>query len=269
MNVNFSIEGVPGLNAKLAKHPERLAAAALAQVKSQARLVAGSLAKGTAPVGFGETTRKKLVNIITAEITRAFPVNEIDSQNAGGIFKLLEKEFGKDLADAFWFQHKSGNRGAAARFVRRRGLPRGIDEREYDRRRRRKEGVGSEPIALATPGRVAALIRRREKRVGMAKAGWHQAAKAIGGRLRTETAGGKVVATFPRWVIAAGRGLSLGGARIRGGPLAEVSIYTSVRHSRGALAPSTLSRAVRDSQARLRKAALIAVQKENKKHFKR
>lgn len=269
MKVDFQIQGIDEIVGRFAKHPARVEKATESQLRSQARGLCKDLSRFTGPEGFGERARRQIAKFIESDVRKMFPANELSAANANQVFKLIKKQFGEEVADAFWFHFKSKDLERAGRFMRRRGLPRGVNESEYDRRRKRSGGVGGEPIALASKSRVESLIRRRQKRIGMAKAGWYQAARGVGGRLRTTNSAGVTRAAFPKWVIAAGRGMQLGGARFKGGSRMQMLIFSRVRHGRAALRSEVMTRALAATQVRLKKVLEKAIEAENKKHFKR
>lgn len=269
MNVGFQIDGLDRMNERLARHPERLAMAAESQLKMQARFLARDLARETAPVGFGERARAGIAKRVAQDVRLMFPANQLSQRNASRVYELIKAEFDEGTADAFWREWRKGNRAKAERYMRRRGIKRGVDENEYERRRKAGDLRGA-PIALAAESRVESMIRRRQKRVGMAKAGWYQAARGVGGRLRVTNSGnGKTVAAFPKWVIAAGSGLALGGATVQSGPRPMVTIFSNVRHGKKALRREVMAKALAATQVRLRKVVEQAVKAENKKRFKR
>lgn len=269
MNVSFQIDGLDRMNERLARHPERLAMAAESQLKMQARFLARDLARETAPVGFGERARAGIAKRVAQDVRLMFPANQLSQRNASRVYELIKAEFDEGTADAFWREWRKGNTAKAERYMRRRGIKRGVDESEYERRRKAGDLRGA-PIALAAESRVESMIRRRQKRVGMAKAGWYQAARGVGGRLRVTNSGnGKTVAAFPKWVIAAGSGLALGGARVRSGPRPMVKIFSKVRHGKKALRREVMAKALAATQVRLRKVVEQAVKAENRKRFKR
>jgi len=268
MNIDFNIEGLDRINQKLAKYPERLAKETLSQLKMEARSLSKDLAYETSPRGFGERARRQIAKSIDRDVRRLFPENELTTGNASQVYDILESHFDKGVADAFWLQFKSGNHEKASKFLRRRGLPRGVRAEEYETRRKQKGGVGRKPIALAARSRIESMIRKKQKRIGMAKAGWYQAARGVGGRLRTtSSASGKAVAAFPKWVIAAGRGLNLGGARVVAGANPSVTIFSDVRHGRKALKQGVMTRALARTELRMKKVLAKKIEAENRKNF--
>jgi hypothetical protein len=269
MKVDFQIQGLDEITGRFAKHPARIEKATESQLRMQARSLCKDLSYYTGPEGFGERSRRQIARFIEADLRKMFPANELSTSNANQIYKLVNQQFGEEVADAFWFHFKAQDYQKAGRYMRRRGIPRGVNESEYDRRRKRPGGVGGDPIALASKSRVESLIRRRQKRIGMAKSGWYQAARGVGGRLRTTNSAGVTRATYPKWVIAAGRGLQLGGARFKGGRQMQMLIYSRVRHGRAALRAGVMTKALAATQVRLKKVLEKAIEAENKKYFKR
>jgi hypothetical protein len=268
MNVDFKISGIERISGKMTRHPERLAKEALTQLRTQARSLCRDLAFETAPVGFGERARRGIAKSIERDLRRMFPANQLGPANGGRIYELVEHVFDKETADAFWYHYKAGDYNRAGRIMRRRGIPRTVDEAAYERARRDGK-LNGPPIALAAPSRVNALLKRKLKRIGMAKAGWYQAARGVGGRLRVTTGTGATKAAFPKWVIAAGSGLSLGGAGVRGGDRPRVVIYSKVRHGRRALGDAVMGRAIKRTERRMGKIMEKAIEAKNRKTFGR
>ena len=163
-------------------HPKRVEKASLSQLKSEARGLCRDLAFETAPVGFGGRARRGVAAAIERDVRRMFPVNELSVANGSRIYALVRETFDEEVADAFWYYYKRRDYQRAGRIMRRRGIPRSVDEAAYARALKNGRRLDDPPIALGSESRIASLIRKRQKRIGMAKAGWYQAARGVGGR---------------------------------------------------------------------------------------
>lgn len=268
MNFTMRMEGVESLKRKFQRHPEALEEEVLTVMKQEARTLALEYGYNTAPVGFEEGgPADKARERIRGEVERMFPSSRFgeDGINASGVYEVLHRHDPK-LAKLFWRAHKQGDVAAMEKLLRKRGLPRGIDREAYELRRSPRGGLnkGAEAIALTTPGRQGSYAKERQKRVGLAKAGWLQAAQAIGGRVRR---GGR--AAFPKYVRALARKeTGLGGAVVTGGGrIQEIRIFTRVRYGDRALPDARYRRANDVAEERFAKSLRIRLQHVNRKTF--
>jgi hypothetical protein len=105
--------------------------------------------------------------------------------------------------------------------------------------------------------------------VGTAKAGWHQAGKALGGRTRRNMtgAGGErwTVEKYPAYVRRVSRRFSgLGGAMV--GP-SKVTIFTNVNHAVEAMDERRKAGAEAEAERRFQRAMAIALERVNVRVF--
>lgn len=229
MQIDVTVDGIESLRRKLRDFPELLEKEVETVIRQAGRTLAIEYGFNTVPWGMREEQAEAHGRRLEKESQWMFPTRE----NPVHLYRLL-KQVDERMAKAYWALHKRGDQAGAERLLRKRGIPRGIREGEYESRRNAGGYVpyAAEPIAMAAPGRQESFIKKRKARIGLAKAGWLQAAQAIGGRVRRN---GREA--FPKYVrTIARRESGLGGARVIGrGRFVSVTIYTSVRYAERAL----------------------------------
>jgi hypothetical protein len=124
-----------------------------------------------------------------------------------------------------------------------------------------------EPVTLARKNERNKVIRESQATVGTAKAGWHQAGKALCGRMRRNIVGadGKrgTLERFPSYVRNLSRRYrGLGGAFVGKG---RVSIWTNVRHAAKAMSDSSQGAAEDKAKENFAKAMGFALEARNAK----
>ena len=271
IKIKADLTGLSKNVAKFRKHPELLHRETVSLLKQEGRELCKELCFNTLPFGFGDNSRQKFANRIDAEIRRLFPSKEYGPETAFLVYEVLQKTDLK-LAAAFWSAHKARDTTRAQKILNRRGSAGGVNESAYQSARANRGRVkrNADALAIAPASRVNALIKRQQKNIGMAKAAWYLAAKGIGGRLRSTGSGGKIKATYPKWVIATSRMGNFGGAYFRDNAIRpDITVFSRVRHGSRALPAHLYNRAIDRSEDALKKALLISIAKLNKKQFKR
>jgi hypothetical protein len=188
---------------------------------------------------FGFTDPEKFRKTIEAEVTRVF----ITRQNASGVY-LLIRDIDPIKAEAYWAAHKKGSTRRAADILNSVNIPRSTDVSLLKNARTGKNAhvpKKIKPRSLVTQGEQRAIINRQVKLAGFAKAGWVNAGRSLGGRLRTNTTSATgqrtTTETIPAWIRAVANKYKTSGGSTTGstetGAYAE--IYTSVRHAQNAL----------------------------------
>ena len=227
ITLNVNIKGADEFLAALKKHPEKISRTTESILRQEARNLATNFAAVTLPFGMREGGADVLKSRIEADISRLFPTED----SPWRIFELIKQQSEK-LALAYWHAHKSGDERAKVNILRRAKVPRGLNAGDHQQARKKGKVPGNaEPISLAPPGRLGAYIRQRQKKAGLAKAGWYAAATALGGRVRTRSAStGKSVQRFPKYVRTLGKTSGIGGASFIGGPRARARIWNTVSY---------------------------------------
>jgi hypothetical protein len=236
ITVNLKLKGADDYLAALKRHPEKVGRTTESLLRQEARALATNLAAVTLPLGMGENKASNLKARIEADVSRLFPTTD----SAWQVYELIKQSSPKHAA-AYWQAYKSSDERAMLNILRRAKVPRGLNPGDHQSQRKGGKVPGNAaPISLAPPGRRAAYIRRRQKKAGLAKAGWYAAATALGGRVRTRSARtGKSVQRFPKYVRTLGKTPGIGGANFLGGPRARARIWNTVSYIGSAL-PDTL-----------------------------
>ena len=264
VTVNLKLTGADDFLAALKQHPGKIQRSTESILKQEARSLATNLGAVTKPVGMGEGKASNLEKRIAADVTRLFPTTD----SPWRVFELI-KQTSEKHALAYWHAHKTGDERAMANILRRAKVPRGLNAGDHQAARVKGKVPGdAAPISLAAPGRAAAYIRRRQKKAGLAKAGWFAAATALGGRLRTRSRRtGKSVQRFPKYVRRLGKTPGIGGANFFGGPRARARIWNTVTYIGEALPETLYYTALAQAQTDFVKALNQSVQHLNKNKF--
>ena len=240
-------------------------------VKQQARSAAQNLGFQTAPYGFDAP--EKFLATIEAEVKRVFATRD----QPGAVY-LLIRQVDPIKAEAYWAAHKKGSRRRALDILNSVTIKKGTDISVLrDARTGRNGHVPKkiQPRALVTQSELNAMVKRQQQLAGFAKAGWYQAARGIGGRVRTNLvdADGKrsTKETFPAYIRKlANSSPGIGGARQGGGENSYwVEIFTNVRHAVDALPKSQEAKAMAAAKEAYTKACMEALKVLRSKIFKR
>jgi hypothetical protein len=237
MKMNVRMIGAAELDAKLAKLAEELRRSIPSLVKQQARSSATNFAFRSVPFGFQEP--EKFRATIEAEVRRVYATRE----NPNAVYLLL-RAVDPQQAEIYWSLHKKGKVRQANQILNSVSIQRGSDVGILKNARVGKGAHVPKKIAprsLVTSTELRAIVKRQVRLAGFAKAGWYQAARAIGGRLRTNftTADGVrgTKETFPAYLRKlANASPGIGGARQGGDEMSYfVEIFSSVKHAVEAL----------------------------------
>ncbi|MDH3603194.1 MAG: hypothetical protein OEU26_26570 [Candidatus Tectomicrobia bacterium] len=262
MKFDAKVDGVKELRRKFKNYPQLVDQEVVVGLKIEARALAIEYGFNTVPFGFGEETRSAHGKRIEKEVRWMFPSIE----DPGHVYRVL-RQVDVGMAAEFWRAHKQGDRAKMEKVLRRRTIPKGVDRGTYERRRNKGGYVPYQalPVAVVTAGRQASFAKEKKKTIGIAKAGWLQAAKAIGGRVRRQ---GKEA--FPKYVRAASRLVAgLGGAEVvEQGRFPSVTIYSEVRYAERALDSIRKHRAEVNAERRSAETIRKRLEHLNKKLFK-
>ena len=266
VTVKLKLKGADDFLEALKRHPEKVARSTESLLKQQGRNLATNLAAVTLPFGMSENNPAKLRERIEADVRRLFPTQE----SPWRVYELI-KQSSEKLAGAYWHAFKTGDERAMVNVLRRAKVPRGLDPGAHQGARvGGKVPTNAAPVSLAPPGRLGSYIRRRQKKAGLAKAGWFAAASALGGRVRTRSkATGKSVNRFPKYVRALGKTPGIGGALVLGGVRSRVRIWNTVTYITSALPDALYYQALDRAQDDFVKALNESVQYLNRRKFNR
>ena len=222
---------------KMARFSAELQRTLPSVVNQAARSCAIQYAYASQPHGFMDPEKFKLT--IVSEVARVF----ITRQNASGVY-LLIREIDPAKAEAYRAAHKKGSMRRAADILNSVNIPRSTDISILKNARTGKNAHVPKKIkarSLVTQGEQRAIINRQLKLAGFAKAGWVNAGRSLGGRLRTNntSASGQrtTTETIPTWIRAVANKYKDSGGSHTGSTAttAFAEIYTSVRHAENAL----------------------------------
>jgi hypothetical protein len=248
------VTGADEFSRNLKSYAKRLQRDTPSLLKQEARSLAVQLGQKTDPIGFGEPEQFR--EKVRRDVATVFAARS----NPGTVYRLLQKH-APHLAAAHWHSIKSNKPRASAEIIRRANLPTGLVEGAVTKARTGKRGGvprGAEPVSLVTESQLGSVQKRHAALVGLAKAGWYAAAKALGGRVRK--GGGRTGQTaeiFPAWVRKLARKFpGVGSAKIRGdaSTAPSVEISSSVQHATKALSNKLYEAALDDASSNLKKA---------------
>jgi hypothetical protein len=259
------VTGADEFARKLADYSKRLQRDTASLVKQEARALAVELGKKTYPLGWDDGNAEQFREKVRGDVSKVFAARS----NPGSVYLLLQQH-APHLAKAYWAAIKSQKPRAAAEIVRRANLPTGVVAGAMDKARTGKRGGvprSAEPVSLITESQLGVIQKRHAALVGLAKAAWYSAAKALGGRVRK--GGGRVGKTeeiFPAWIRKLARKFQgIGNAKITGGELRPtVEISSSVEHAQRAIGNRLYVSALSDSAANLKKALADAAKSKKR-----
>lgn len=280
MNTSARIQGGARLVQKFKDHPELLGRTARSIVIQEARALAVNYGAVTMPgpgmqqEGKVEAFRKE----VESDIRRVFATRT----NPSSIFQML-KESGAELAsglsiaNAYWNAFKKKQPRLMASLLRAAGLPQGLDPAAHKAARTGKNGrvaKGQKPVSVANDASLRVFVRKQRALVGFAKAGWYCAAKALGGRVRSNLRGAngtrRTEEKFPAYVRKLARRFpDAGGAIItENAGAVTVAIFTNVRHAVEAMPAHLKAGADAAAQQSLATALALGLRAANEKIFR-
>lgn len=178
VTVDFS-----GMNKKLAE-VIRLTKEEPAKVMIQeGRLLCVELAKATQPFGFDDKAKASGQDTIARDIAKVYAA-------PAEVFKAIELQNGKEMADGFWKAFQARSYAKATRILQDshtsfRGCPilpfdGGTAHKKRWSRGQVKGGFVASMV-LQTQTGMKPYIKQEQAKVGFAKGGWSNAAKLLGG----------------------------------------------------------------------------------------
>jgi hypothetical protein len=156
-------------------------------VRTAARVVAATMATHTLPFGHGSERPETFMVVVEGDVKRA----QVMQDELGLAYEEFKKQ-DESLAKLLWHAIKSGKKSLQRRLIEdltiAAGMTRGkVDKAVHEKARTtKKKGVPKKhvPRHIITSGGKSALdsfAKRKQKRIGYAKAGWAAAAKSLGG----------------------------------------------------------------------------------------
>lgn len=199
-------------------------------VMQAARTCAINMGYHTQPYGFSEVTANQFKLTVAAEVARVFTTR----QQASGVY-LLIRAVDPVKAEQYWAAHKKGSHRRALDILNSVALPNQPDISVLKAARVSKNAHVPKrytPRVLLTAPQQRALIKQQQDLVGLAKAGWYQAARSLG-RVRS----GDSVQVFPNYIRRVARQhAGLGSSRLtHQRNHARCTVSTNVRHANNAL----------------------------------
>lgn len=235
--MSYTVTGSAAIAKKMERFSADLQRSVESVLKQEARAACVSLCFHTLPYGFSPPAEKQKRKI-EGDIRRVFAIN-----GPGGITAVTELIKPRSMKLAMAYRHYAikGDFVKANKYLRQAGFTVGAVKREIHRAAR-TVGNSDVPKDFTPKDVVRADSRNRyviekQETIGTAKAGWAAAAKALGGRVRTnikDSFGNRSTAeTIPEFV----RKLTvkfkgLGGARVLP---KRVEVFTNVTYAQEAL----------------------------------
>ena len=222
---------------KMARFSAELKRTLPSVVNQAARSCAIQYAYASLPYGFMDP--QKFKDAIVGEVARVF----ITRDNRSGVY-LMIREVDPIKAEAYWAAQKKGSLRRAGDILNSVNLPRSTDISILKNARTGKNAhvpKKIKPRSLVTQGEQRAIINRQVKLAGFAKAGWVNAGRSLGQRLRTNNVAADgtrtTTETIPAWIRAVANKHKTTGGSSTGSTdtTAYAEIYTSVRHATNAL----------------------------------
>ncbi len=264
MKSGYSVQGDSALIRRLTKYPELIDRTADSVLRQEARALCVSYGFASEPRGLQERSAVKMTQRVGSDVRKVFA----SRQSPATVYELL-KVHAPHLANAYWHAHKKNKPRQMSAILTKANLPQGIQPADLKAARTgpgARVKKGQQPVSLATEAQLRAFVRKQQQLVGFAKAGWYAAAKALGGRVRSNTTasdGKRTTAeVFPGYVRKiASRFPGIGGATITPG---RVEIFTSVRHAAAALTATNYATATDRARASLAAALAQSIRALNR-----
>jgi hypothetical protein len=226
-------------------------------VMQAARTCAINMGYHTQPYGFSEVTANQFKLAVAAEVARVFTTR----QQASGVY-LLMRRVDPVKAEQYWAAHKKGSHRRALDILNSVALPNQPDISVLKAARVSKNAHVPKrytPRVLLTAPQQRALIKQQQDLVGLAKAGWYQAARSLG-RVRSGVVRADGSRTseeiFPNYIRRVARQhAGLGSSRLtHQRNHARCTVSTNVRHANNALSSVNRAKAQDSANEAFRKA---------------
>lgn len=268
MEIKLTLRGAKVLSNKIDRFAAELQRTRESVLAQEARAVCVSLGFHTLPYGF-DPPHPKFIGRITSEIRRVY----LTKENIYAIAELI-KPRSRNLALAFYRASKAGDTTKANRYCRDAGIA--VEMLDPSLHRGARTGPRGSVAKNYRPTTVTKAASRdkftREKiaTIGTAKAGWYAAAKALGGRVRsneTDAATGKrkTEEIFPGYIRKlANKFGGLGDARVTPD---RIEVFTNVTHGDEALSNGSLQTAIDTGKASFHAALQKSLSILRQKHF--
>lgn len=269
MRHSAKVTGAKELARLFRSHPARVQRETESILRQAGRGLAIEYGLATNPPNAGgEAAVGAFKERIADEIRTVYPTRDDHAK----VYRMMQKH-APHLAKAYWNAFKSQKPTKMAAILRQASLPQGgantgqLKSWRTGRRGRVDKRKGAAALVRAHEQRK--IIKNHQDLVGVGKAGWHQSAKAIGGRVRRnlQDASGKrtTVEAFPGYVRKVSRKFSgLGGAMVHAD---RITIFSNVRHAVEALDPRKKLQAEAEAEANFQKAMAFALSAVNEKYF--
>jgi len=237
MATGMKVIGADAFAKKLGNYPKLVDRTIESVLKQEARAVCVSLGASTMPFGLTESPRVEgQRQKVEKQVRQVF----LTSASGPGMERLITRR-SPALGAAFRRARKEGNKAQMARYMADAGVSEVSLNPSVHRSARTSYygGVekGYQAIDLVPQQQLETYVGKRRANVGIAKAGWYAAAKALGGRIRRNLVAddGKrsTVEIFPAYIKQLARkNHGLGGAKTTPG---RVEVFSNVAHARAAI----------------------------------
>jgi len=267
MSTPIKLTGADAFRAKLKAFADELPRTAESLLAQEARAFCVNAGFHTMPYGFSPSTAKFQAKI-AGDIRRIYLTTE-------SIYRLTDliKPRSAALAFGFYRASKAGKLAQANKYLKQAGISVEVLDPALHQRARAGPGLGVpknlQPNTVVRRPSLAKYTRECGATIGTAKAGWYAAAKAIGGRVRsnsTDASGKRSTAEiFPKYIRDRyKKHPDLGGARVSPG---RIEVFTNVEYAADAL-QTNLDIIQEESQEAFLAAVRKSLQALKNKHFR-
>jgi hypothetical protein len=269
MKTKMTLQGADRFQRNLAKMSEELGREVESVLRQEARALCTAVGAVTEPRGFQDSMAEAFRKRVEGQVRRVFA----SRANIWAVSEFMKRR-SVQLGLAFYRAAKAGKVTQARRYLREAG----VTVEQIDKALHRKARSG--PNANVPKGTVFEAVvpepslRKyvREKRglVGLAKAAWYVAAKALGGRVRRNIveADGKrrTEEIFPGYLRKLARRFpGIGGASVSP---RRVEVWSNITYARYAVDDYKFEEAVRMSEESFRRSLGKSVDALTRRYFK-
>jgi hypothetical protein len=270
MRTRMTLQGSDRFSGSMRRMSEDLGREVESLLRQEARALCVGMGAVTEPGGFEERKAEAFRKTVEKQVRQVFASRE----NIYAVSEFIKRR-SVPLGLAFYRAAKAGKTAQAKRYLRDAGVTVEQLDRALHRNARTgpKGDVPKGVVFQAVVGKASLDKYVREKRglVGLAKAAWYAAAKALGGRVRRNIveAGGRrrTEEIFPGYLRKLARRFpGIGGASVSP---RRVEVWSSVDYAGETVTFASMDKAVEESKAAFYRAMVKSVDALTRKYFRK
>lgn len=265
----MTLQGADRFSRNVRKMSEELGREVESVLRQEARALCTAVGAVTEPRGFQEKNAEAYRKTVEAQVRRVFA-------SRANIYAVSEfmKRRSVPLALAFYRAAKAGKTAQARRYLRDAGIT--LEQIDTALHRQARSGPNAnvpknvQAAAIVAEPSLRKYVREKRALVGLAKAAWYVAAKALGGRVRRNIveADGKrrTEEIFPGYLRKLARKFpGIGGASVTP---RRVEVWSNITYAVHAVDDYKFEEALRMSEESFRRSLAKSVDALTRRYFK-